>query len=125
LGGITATAAVEGHSAARVISATVAVASVESVSPAALVGATTAIAGLSLLAMVLLLATLTTLCLTSQVGLLWISWHACRGLVAKCIAKHLDLPLHGIDGGVAVVQAFLHGSVCGAKVGNSVGQVDG
>jgi hypothetical protein len=45
---------------------------------------------------------LVALCLTSLVGLLWVLQHACRGTVVKCIAMHLDLPLHGIDGGVVV-----------------------
>ncbi len=102
MGEITATTAIEGHAAALVIPATIAVASVESVSPTAIVGAITATAGLSLLALVLLLATLATMCLTTLVGLLWVLKHACRGLVAKCIVEHLDLPLHGIDGGVVV-----------------------
>jgi hypothetical protein len=70
LGGIAATAAIEGHAAALVIPPTIAVDSVESVFPAAFVGATTATAGLSLLDMVLLLATLATVCLTTLVGLL-------------------------------------------------------
>ena len=97
MGGVTATAAVE--CAARVSSATGAVASKEFISPAFIVGATTVAAGLSLLALVLMLATLAALCLTSLIGLLWVLWHACRGLVAKCVAKHLDLPLplHGMD----------------------------
>ncbi len=57
-GGIIATATIEGHSAALIVSGTVTVvASVESVSSAAVVGAATAAAGLSLLALVLLLAT--------------------------------------------------------------------
>ncbi len=102
LGGITATAAVEGHTAALVIPTTFAVASVESILPAAVVGATTLAAGLSLMALVLLLATLAASCLMSLVGLMWVLKHACRGMVTKCIADHLDLPLHGIDGGVAV-----------------------
>ncbi len=97
LGRITATTAVEGHTAALVIPANIAVASVESVWPAVIVGATTAAAGLSLLALVLLLAMLAALCLTSLAGLLWVLKHACRGLVAKCVAEHLDLPLYGID----------------------------
>ncbi len=58
MGGITAAAAVEGHTTALVIPATIVVASVEFVSPTAIVAATTAAAGLSLLALVLLLATL-------------------------------------------------------------------
>ncbi len=95
MGGVTATAAVE--CAARVSPVTGVAASVESVLPASIVGAATAAAGLPLLALVLLLATLTASCLTSLIGLLWVLWHACRGLVAKCIAQHLDLPLHGID----------------------------
>ncbi len=98
--GITATVAVEGCTAALVIPATIVVASVESVLPATVVGATTAAAGLSLLALVLLLVTLAALYSMSLVGLLWVLKHACRGLVAKCIAEHLDLSLHGIDGGV-------------------------
>jgi hypothetical protein len=103
LGGITATAAIKGHAATFVIPATIAVASVESVLPTAFVGAITATAGLSLLTLVLLLATLVASCSTTLVGLLWVLKHACRGLVAKCVAEHLDFPLHGIDGGVVVV----------------------
>ncbi len=92
MGGITATTAIE--CAAGVSSATGDVASVECVLPASIVGAATAPPRLSLLALVLLLAAL---CSMSLIGLLWVLWHACRGLVAKCVAKHLDLPLHGID----------------------------
>ncbi len=103
MGGIAATAAVEGHSAARVTSATVAIVSVESVLPATIVGATTAAAGLLLLALVLLLTTLAASCSMSLVGMLWVLWHACRGLVTKFVAKRLDFPLHGIDGGVLVM----------------------
>ncbi len=55
---MTATAAVEGHTAALVIPATVAVTFVESVLPTNVVSATTAATGLALLALVLLLATL-------------------------------------------------------------------
>jgi hypothetical protein len=100
---ITANAAVEGHAPALVITATIAVAvALESVSPAANVAATTASAGLSLLALVMLLAKMATVCSTTLAGLLWVLNHACRGLVANCIAEHLDLPLHGIDGGVVV-----------------------
>jgi hypothetical protein len=102
LGGITATAAIEGQAAALVISTTIAVAAVESVLPATVVGATTVATGLSPLTLVLLLATLAASCSTTLVGLLWVLKHACRGLVANCIAEHLDLPLHGIDGGVVV-----------------------
>ncbi len=100
MGGITATATVE--CAARVSSATGAVASVESILPSSIVGATTAAAVLSLLALVLLLAMLATSFLTTLIGLLWVLWHAGRGLVAKCIVEHLDLCLHGIDGGIVV-----------------------
>ncbi len=125
MGGITATAAIEGHTNALVIPATIAIASVESVFPAAVVGATTAAAGLSLLALVLLLATLAVSCSTLLVDLLWVFKHACRGLVAKCVAEHLDLPLHGIDEGIVVAKAFLRGGVCHAKVGNGVGQGGG
>ncbi len=103
MGEITAAATVEGHTAALVIPATIAVASVESVLTAAIVGATTAAAGLSLLTLVLLLAMLAASCLTLLVGLLWVLKHACRGLGAKCVAEHLDLLLHGIDGGIVVV----------------------
>ena len=104
MGGITATAAVEGHAAALAVSAaiTVTVASVESISTTAVVGATTTATGLSRLALFLLLAMPATLCSTILVVLLWVLKHACRGLVAKCIVEHLDLPLHGIDGGVVV-----------------------
>jgi hypothetical protein len=102
LGGITAIATINGHAAAIVVYATITVASVEFVSTAAVVGATTATAGLSLLALVLLLAMPAALCLTILVVLLWILKHAGRGLVANCIAEHLDLPLHSIDGGVVV-----------------------
>jgi hypothetical protein len=102
LGGITATATIEDHTAALVIPATIAIAAVESVLPTAVVGANTATAGLSLLALVLLLATLVALWSKFLVGLLWVLRHACRGLVTKYIAEHLDLPLHGIDGGVVV-----------------------
>jgi hypothetical protein len=82
LGGITATATIEG-SAAKVTSVTIAVASLESISPTTIVDATTTAAQVSLLALVLLLATLSTLCTMSLVGLLWVLQHACRGLVAK------------------------------------------
>ncbi len=95
MGGVTATTAVE--CAAGFSPMTGVVASVESILPTSIVGATTATARLPLLALVLLLATLATLCSTSLISLLWVLWHACRGLVAKCIAQHLDLPLHGID----------------------------
>ncbi len=95
MGGVTATAAVE--CAAGVSSATGAVAYVESVLPAFIVVATTVAAGLYLSALILLSATLAASCWMSLIGLLWVLWHACRGLVAKCNAKHLDLPLHGID----------------------------
>ncbi len=102
MGEITTTAAIEGLTAALVIPATIVVASVESVLPAAVVGAITAAAGLPLLALVLSLATLAASSLTSLVGLLWVLKHACRELVAKCVAEHLDLPLHGINGGIVV-----------------------
>ncbi len=121
--GVTATAAIE--CAAGVSSPTGAVASVESVLPASIVGAISTAAGLSLLALVLLLAMLAALCLMSLIGLLWVLWHASRGLVAKCVAKHLDLPLHGIDGGVVVAEAFLRGGVCRAEIGYSISQVSG
>jgi hypothetical protein len=90
LGKTVAISAVEGHTTALGIPAILAVASVESILPAAIVGATTAAAVLSLLALVLLLATLAASCLTSLVGLLWVLKHACRGLVSKCVAEHLD-----------------------------------
>ncbi len=112
MGETTATAAVEGHAAALVIPATIVVASVESVLPAAIVGATTITAGLSLLDLVLLLATLAALCSMPLVGLLWVLKHAYRGLGAKCIAEHLDLPLNSIDGVIVVALAFLRGSIC-------------
>ncbi len=102
MGGKTATIAVEGHAAALVIPAIVATTSVESVLPVAVVGATTAATGLSLLTLVLMLGTLAALCLMTLVGLLWVLKHACRGLVANCIAEHLDLSLYSIDGGIVV-----------------------
>ncbi len=55
LGGIIATAAIESHAAALIVSATAIIAPVESVSTAAVVGAMTTAAWLSLLALVLLL----------------------------------------------------------------------
>ena len=102
MGGIIATATIEGHAAALIVSATATVASVESVSTAAVVGAMTATAGLSLLALVLLLAMPAATRLMILVVLLWVLKHADRGLVANGIAEHLDLPLRSIDGGVVV-----------------------
>ncbi len=95
MGGVTATPAVE--CAAGVIPVTGVVVSAESDLPSSIVGAATTATGLPLLALVMLLDTLAASCSTSLIGLLWVLCHACRGLVAKCIAQHLDLPLHGID----------------------------
>ncbi len=102
LGGMIATAAIEGHATALVVPPTVAIASVKYILPTTIVGGTSAAAWLSLLALVLLLATLAALCLMPLVSLLWVLKHACRRLVANCIAEHLELPLHGIDGGIVV-----------------------
>jgi hypothetical protein len=100
LGGMIATATVEGHSTALIVSGTTTIASVESISTTTIVGVATAAAGLSLLALVLLLATVAAPCSTILVVLLWILKHAGRGLVADGVAEHFDLPLHSIDGGV-------------------------
>ncbi len=102
LGGIIATAAVEGHAAALIVSTTATVASVESVSTAAVVGAPTAANCLSLLALVLLLATTAATCTMICAVLLWVLMHASRGLVANGVAEHLALPLHSIDGGIVI-----------------------
>jgi hypothetical protein len=121
--GIIATAAIEFYATALIVSATTAVAFVESGTTAAVVGNMTASNWLSLLALALLLATMATVRLTLLVMLLlWVLEHASRGLVANCIAEHLNLPLHCIDGGVVVVKALLRGNVSRAKVGNSVSQ---
>jgi hypothetical protein len=101
MGEITATAAIEGHATALVVSTTIIIASVESVSTTAIVGATTAAAGLSLLVLILLLAKLVALCLTILVVLLWNLKQASRGLVANCIAGHMDLSC------VALMEALL------------------
>ncbi len=102
LGKIIATAAIEGHAAALIVSSTTTVASVESVSTTTIVGATTPAAGLSQLALVLLLATLARPCSAILVVLLRVLKHAGRGLVANGVAGNLDLPLHRIDGGIVV-----------------------
>jgi hypothetical protein len=79
LGGIIATAAVEGHAAALIVSTTTTIASLESISTAVIVCATTAAAWLSLLGTVLLLAMPTAARLTILVVLLWVLKHAIRG----------------------------------------------
>ncbi len=104
--GISATAAVEGHSAAGVTSVTIAVASVESVLPANVVGATTTATQLYLLALVLLLTTLATSCLTSLVGCCeYCSMHAggCMPsalqsiLICPCMALMVALLFHRLS----------------------------
>ncbi len=45
-----------------------------------------------------------------------------EGVVANGVAKHLNLTLHCIVGGVAVTKALLCGDVSSAKVGDSIGQ---
>jgi hypothetical protein len=72
LGGIIATAAVEGHATALIVSANATVASVEPVSTTTIVGAMTATNWLSLLALIQLLATTAAACLTICVVLLWV-----------------------------------------------------
>ncbi len=119
-GGIIATATIEVHAAALIVSTTVAF--VESVSFTAIVRTTTTANWLSQLALVLLLATTAAACSMILVVLLWVSEHAGRGLVANGIAEHLDQPLHSIYGGVIVAQALLRGGVRRAKVRNSIGQ---
>jgi hypothetical protein len=43
------------------------------------------------------------------------------GLVTDDITEHVNLPLYCIDGGVVVEEALLPGSICHAKVGDSIG----
>ncbi len=95
MGGVTATTAVE--CAAGVSSATGTIASVESISPASIVGATTAADGLPHVGLGFVVGHVGRLVLDvpdwSAVGFV-----AClQGAGCHCIAKHLDLPLHGID----------------------------
>jgi hypothetical protein len=122
-GGIIATAAVEIYATALIVSATAASALVVSSTTTTIVGAMIAAKWLSLLPLALLLVTTaTTRSMILDVLLLWVLEHAGRGLVANDAAEHLNLPLHGIDGGVVVAKALLHGGISRAKVGNNVGQ---
>ncbi len=52
--------------------------------------------------------------------LLVIGHHVGGGMGSKCLAEHLNLPLHGIDGLVASALALLCGRVCCPKVGYSI-----
>ncbi len=95
MGGIVATAAIEVHASALIVTATTTVASVESVSTATIVGAMNAANRLPLMALVLLLVTTATTRTTILIGLLLcVLEHANRGLVANGIAEHLNLPLN-------------------------------
>ncbi len=125
LGGIIATAAIEGHAAALVVSATIIVASVESVSTAAVVGATTAAAGLSLLALGFVVGHAGRLVL-KDFGCFAVGIEACRqGAGCQLHCRAFGSAPDSIAGVIVAVYALLHGGVRCAKVGNSVSQGGG
>jgi hypothetical protein len=102
LGEITATAAIEGHATALVVSTTIIIASVESVSNATIVGATTAAAGLSLLVLIFVVGQAGSLVLDNP-GCFAVEFEASRqGACCKLHCRAFGSLLHSIDGGIVV-----------------------